>query len=355
MNRRLVLQVAAIGAGTAATLGMVSGTALAAKRTTTSATTSTATTTTTLLPPAACPAVYTRLVPVSTASGLTAALKNAQPGDEIQLAAGSYAGRFVAGVAGTSLAPITVCGPSTAVLNGGDVTTGYELSITNAPYTQIGGITITGAKKGIVLDNSSHALLNGITVYGIGDEGVHFRKATSDSTLENSTIYNTGQVDPGYGEGVYVGSASNHWCTYTACGPDQSDRNVINGNKIGPGVPAEEVDVKEGTTGGTVSNNTFDGTNMVSPGGAQSWVDVKGNSWQITGNTGQYTARHGFTDSLAVTGWGNGNTFAANTEYVNSTGYGVRVVSGVTGVQVMTSNVVIGAASGVSNIALTLG
>jgi hypothetical protein len=360
LNRRLVLNIAAVGVGAATTIGMVSGTALAGpkgSRTATSSTTSTTTTTTTLapLPPAACLGTYTRLVSVSTAAALTTALKAAQPGDQIQLAPGSYVGRFVDGIAGTATAPIVICGPSTAIIDGGGLTLGVALSLTNAPYTRVAGITVTDAKKGVMLDNSSHSVLSAITVHGIGQEAVHLRRATSDSVVENSTIFDTGQVDPQYGEGVYVGSASNNWCVDSACGPDQADRNVITGNKIGPGVTAEEIDIKEGTTGGTISGNTFDGSSMVNPGGGQSWVDVKGNGWLITGNTGRYTFRHGFTDSLAVTGWGNDNTFAANTEYVNSTGYGVRVTAGITGVRVLTSNVVVGAASGVANIALTVG
>ena len=99
MNRRLARNVAAIGVGTATTLAMIGGTALAAKHPATT-TTATTTTVTTTLPPAACTGTYTRLVSVSTASALAAALKAAHPGDQIRLATGSYVGHFVAAVAG---------------------------------------------------------------------------------------------------------------------------------------------------------------------------------------------------------------------------------------------------------------
>lgn len=301
-----------------------------------------------------CPLAYTRAVPVATAAQLKSALTAARPGDQIRLADGVYAGNFTLATAGNALAHVVLCGSPNAVLDGVATATGYTLHINNAPYTEVDGISVIHGQKSIVLDASPFSTLTGITVHDAGFEGVDFRRNTSDATISGSTIYNTGLVTPGFGEAIYVGSAINHWCDTTNCEPDRSDRVQVLNNTLGPGVGAEEVDIKEGTTGGVVSGNTFDGTGMVD-GTAQSWVDVKGNSWLITGNVGRNTVRHGFTDSLAVAGWGSNNVFALNTEYVNSTGYGVRVQSGVTGVVVYTNNVVIGARAGVSTIPLTQG
>ena len=298
-----------------------------------------------------CPTVYTRAVPVHDAATLKKALSGARAGDVIQLASGVYSGNFVSVVPGTASSPVVICGDASAVLDGGTTASGYVLYIKNSPYTQVRGITVTDGQKGVLLDNSSHSVLDQVTVHGTGQEGIHLRRLTTDTVVSNSRIYDTGLVDHEYGEGIYVGSAVNNWCTYTACNPDASDHNVVLNNQIGPGVGAEEVDVKEGTTGGTISGNVFDGTGMDGTG-AQSWVDVKGNGWTVTANTGRNTVRHGFTDSFAATGWGNGNVFTLNTEYVNSTGYGVKVATSVSGVLVGMSNVVIGARSGVSNISL---
>jgi hypothetical protein len=304
----------------------------------------------------ACPASATRVIDVSTADALKTALATAVPGDQIRLADGTYVGDFAATVPGTATAPVTICGSAAAVLDGGTTALGYTLYVANAPYTSIYGVTITDGQKGIVLDNSSHAVIDGVTVHGIGDEGVHFRRGTSDSVIQNSSIYDTGRLAAQYGEGVYVGSAKSNWCSMTSCNPDRSDRDVVLNNRIGPGVTAEEVDIKEGTTGGTVKGNTFDGSSMVAiTGGARSWVDVKGNNWLIQWNVGHTTLRSGITDSLAATGWGNNNWISLNTEYVNASGYGVEVAAGVTGVHVLTSNVVYGAALGISNVTLTKG
>ncbi len=55
--------------------------------------------------------------------------------------------------------------------------------------------------------------------------------------------------------------APSNWCTITDCDPDRSDRNVISGNQIS-GAGSESVDIEEGTTGGAVRGNTFDGAGM---------------------------------------------------------------------------------------------
>ena len=77
---------------------------------------------------------------------------------------------------------------------------------------------------------------------------------------------------------------------YSDCLPDRSDRNVLEGNDIAE-TTAESVDIKEGTTGGTVRGNTFSGVGMSA---ADAWVDVKGNEWQIVGNVGADAPEDGF-------------------------------------------------------------
>jgi hypothetical protein len=267
------------------------------------------------------------------------------------MADGTYTGTFVDAIGGTALAPVVICGSKAAVIDGGDETLGYALYLKRAPYTQVRGITLTDAQKGLMLDWSPNATIDGVTVHDVGDEAIHLRRMTSDSVVSNSRIYNTGLYNAAYGEGVYVGSADTNWCTYTACNPDTSDRDQVVGNSIGPNVTAEDVDIKPGTTGGVVRGNTFDGTGMTI---AQSWVDVKGNGWLIVGNTGSYPRHHGFTVSQAVSGWGNDTVFSANVAYVYGSGYGIKLLSPyVTGTIVYADNVAVQAASGLTNIAVT--
>lgn len=297
--------------------------------------------------PTSCPAKFLRVVHVHTASGLRAALQHAKAGDQIRLANGIYQGDFTAQHPGTSKAPVVLCGSAKAVLDGGTIHTGYVLHINRAAYTVVSGITIKRGQKGVVLDASPHSTISGVTIHGVGFEGVVFRRNTSDATIKDSHIYDTGRAHASFGEAVYVGSANNHWCDTTSCQPDRCDRVHVVDNAIGPNVRAEAVDIKEGTDGGTVSDNTFDGTGMTA---AFSWVDVKGNNWLISHNVGENTRRDGFSDNLAVVGWGNRNSFERNRAEVNAAGYGFRIARGVAAVTVYTNNVVIDAAAGAANV-----
>ncbi|MFJ5233717.1 right-handed parallel beta-helix repeat-containing protein [Kitasatospora sp. NPDC088391] len=242
-------------------------------------------------------------VRVSTAKELQAALSAAVPGRTIQLADGTYTGNFKITAAGTAAAPITLTGSPNAVLTtatGG----GYGLSLSGAPYWTVRGVTVTNAQKGIMVDASDHVLLDGVTVHHTTMEGVHFRNSSSYGVLRNSTVHDTGTAHDGKGEGVYVGTAN----TLT----DRSDHVQIVGNTIGPNIGGENVDLKEGTTGGLVSGNRFDGNGLTNVNYDDSWVDVKGNDYLIENNTGTRTMNDGFQTHTQVAGWGCGTVFRGN-------------------------------------------
>ena len=186
---------------------------------------------------------------VSTAAGLTQALAAAGPGSVIRLAPGTYTGTFVARGAGTSTRPIVLCGPRSAVLTAGTTATGYSLHLDAARYWQVSGFTVRSGQKGVMADATRDSRIDGLLVEGTGDEAVHLRRNSTDNVVSNNVVRNVGSRTPAVGEGIYVGTAQSNWCTYTACAPDRSDRNVIEGNDISA-TRAESVDIMEGTTGG---------------------------------------------------------------------------------------------------------
>lgn len=305
-----------------------------------------------LEPPAAaasttlCPTTYVRLVEVSTAAGLVAALRDSRPGDLIHLADGRYAGHFVADISGVPGNRIWLCGSRLAILDGGSLTTGYGFHL-RASYWTLAGFSVTKAYKGIVLDRASHNVLRSLAVRRIGQEGVHLRTFSTSNTIERSVIRDTGLVSPADGEGIYIGSAATNWCRYTNCLPDASDFNRVLDNRIGPNTTAEGVDIKEGTSGGIVSGNTFSGIGMTA---ADSWVDVKGNGYTISGNAGTDSPLDGFQTHVVVAGWGNDNVFLANTADVSGSGYGFRIGRGTTDNRVGCDNTVLNAGSGFANV-----
>lgn len=291
----------------------------------------------------ACPEGTTR---VSAASGLQKALDAAEPGDVIALADGRYEGAFEISASGTEDAPIWLCGSGSAVLDGGDPRHGTVLQLTGAAHWNLIGFAVENGQKGIMADGITASVLGGLRVQHIGDEAIHLRSGSSGNLVVGSTISDTGLRKPKFGEGIYVGSAESNWCEISDCDPDTSDGNRLIGNTIS-GTTAEAIDIKEGTTGGLVQGNEFDGSAMT--GDADSWVDVKGNDWTIQDNTGRTSPGDGFQTHEIVDGWGTGNQFTGNRARVDGPGFGFSLTPQLGNV-VACDNEVSGAEQGDANV-----
>lgn len=300
---------------------------------------------------------------VSTATELKKALLAAKPGDSIILSDGIYQGRFViaAEVSGTALKPIVLTGSREAVLDAGDTTTGYVLAL-KASYWKIKGITLKNGMKGIMADGASYNVIDGVKVTQIGEEAIHFRKFSKHNVVKNSEITHTGLKRPGYGEGIYIGSAYSNWAKYTDDQPDKCDSNQVLNNKLGPYITAECIDIKEGTTGGIIKGNIFEAQGITGENSADSWIDLKGNHYLIENNMGYNTQpsvlEDGYQVNCAYEGWGSYNKFKGNISNVNANGYGINIRlkssrGEAVGNQVYPNNKVIGAEKGITNIELT--
>ncbi len=309
------------------------------------------------------PVVSNRYVHVSTAAQLTTALLDARPGDEIIMADGVYNGKFVVSstVSGTAAKPVILRGSRNAILDAGNITTGYVLHL-QADYWKIKGFTITNGLKGLMTDGASFNVFDSLFVHDIGEEAIHLRRFSSHNIIQHTEIKNTGLKTPDYGEGVYIGSAKNNWATYTNGAEDRCDSNTVLKNIIGPNISAECIDIKEGTTGGLIKENYFDASGITGANSGDSWIDAKGNNYLIEYNTGFNPGgiifKDGYQSHVAVSGWGNNNEFKNNNCTVNAAGYGFSIqLSGSNGVstgnKVYSNNSVTGAGSGISNITLS--
>lgn len=294
----------------------------------------------------ACPESGERIIPVNDAVALTTALEQAQAGDLILLADGTYLGNFTAAANGETDRRITLCGSRDAIIDGGDSGNGYAFHITG-DYWTITGITVTNALKGVMADDADFTELLGISVHDIGHEGIHFRAFSSDNLIQDSEVFNTGLKRDKFGEGIYLGSAVSNWGKYSGGQPDQSDRNRVLRNRIW-NTTAESIDIKEGTTGGLIEGNSFDGSAL---SGADSWVDVKGNDYLIRENTGVNSPTDGFqTHVINDMDWGRNNRFENNTATVNGDGYGFYIHDAESSANIVScSNVVEAAAKGFAN------
>jgi hypothetical protein len=290
-----------------------------------------------------CPRVRT---PVTNAGELQDALDAARPGAVIGLADGTYAGRFVAKASGTAKKPIYLCGSRKAVIDAGGIKGGYGLHLDNASYWRVNGFTVQNAQKGVMVDRATGVGLQNLLVQHIGDEAVHLRDGTTRSVVRGLVIRDTGNRKPKFGEGVYIGSAESNWCTTSDCKPDPSNGNFVLGNRISA-TSSESVDIKEGTIGGVVAGNTFDGSKIT---GADSWVDVKGNGWLVAGNRGTRSPLDGFQTHEILDGWGAKNLFSRNSSSVDAAGFAIKVTKTYSGNVVLCDNTARGAKGGLTNI-----
>ena len=306
--------------------------------------------------------INAQIVNVSSATELQNALDAASAGQTIVLADGIYSksGGFTinAGKNGSAQNPITLKGNANAIITSNSTTTGYGLWLKGNSYWVLDGFTVYKSKKGIMLDSSFHCTVKNITVNYIGDEGIHLRKYSSYNLVENCYVDSMGIVSgaSGSAEGIYVGSSQNNWGNYTGGNPDTCNYNIINANSFGDNIPSENIDVKEGTKGGTISNNIFNGKGLNGVNSGDSWLDMKGNYYTIECNTGSTTLKDGLQTHIIIAGAGDYNTFINNsTEAFSNAYYGINVqTSGNAGTAthnvVCNNNTVKSGAKGLSNV-----
>jgi hypothetical protein len=127
-------------------------------------------------------------------------------------------------------------------------------------------------------------------------------------------------------------------------------------------VTAEHVDVKEGTTGGVIRGNTWNGQGIAGQNSADSWVDVKGSGYLIDANAGTFTPPGVFTNGYEthhpVPGSGCGNVWRDNRNDLGGVGaWAIHVTSPSRCADnpniVHASNTVTNATNGLTNIAVT--
>ncbi|MCO5968889.1 right-handed parallel beta-helix repeat-containing protein [Actinoallomurus soli] len=272
----------------------------------------------------ACPSA-TRTV--DSADALQSALEQAKPGDVITLSPGTYQGKFATRASGTADRPISLCGDASAILDGGGIKKGYAFHLDHAAYWHLIGFSVQNSQKGVMADGSNGSVIQGLTVHDIGDEAIHLRDFSTGNTVQYNKIWGTGRRRAKFGEGVYLGSAESNWSQVSGGKMDKSDHNVVRGNVIQ--ATAEAVDIKEGTTGGRVIGNVFDGSNLGGDKHNDSWVDVKGNDYVLQDNTGTKTPADGFQTHQIIKGWGTGNVFRGNTiDLAGGNGVGINDTAG---------------------------
>ena len=192
---------------------------------------------------------------------------------------------------GTIENPITLCGPKTAVFDGSNGNSGLAAAafrVVRSSNVQVVGFTLQNALKGLDVQQTNSSTFSNVTTRYTLQEGIRVRYNSTYNHVFGCNITFTGRLWAGIGEGIYVGTSTRN--SIAAGRPeDNSNFNKITHNNFGEGIPAENIDLKEYTSGGVVANNTFNGTGIEGLNGAIAWVAVKGTNYTIANNTGSGT------------------------------------------------------------------
>lgn len=194
-------------------------------------------------------------------------------------------------VHGTFEDPITLCGPKTAVFDGSNGDGGLAaaaLRVVRSSNVKVVGFTLQNALKGLDIQQTNSSTFSNVSTRYTLQEGIRVRYNSTLNHVFGCNITFTGRLWAGIGEGIYVGTSTRN--SIAAGRPeDRSNFNNITHTTFGEGIPAENIDLKEYTSGGLIANNTFNGTGIAGLNGAIAWVAVKGTNYTIANNTGSGT------------------------------------------------------------------
>jgi len=285
-----------------------------------------------------CDFPHDSVVDVVDAVALKDALAKATPGQLIRLAPGTYGDTFDITEKGSPDKPIVLCGPREAILDATSKSSNMGVRLVQVDWWILSGFTVTGGRKGIYIDTSSDNVLSNLYVHDVGEAAIQLRNNAARNTIQYCEVQNTGLQDPTAAEGIYIGTPAQNWPNMM---PDACDGTKILWNKFGPGIKTEHIDIKEGTQGGEIRGNTFDGTGITPDGSEDSWVYLTGNGYLFTENIGNNTPKDGYVVRSA-SGWGNDNVFEKNVLNVESPNIGINIGPGTMGNVVKCDNTLVG-------------
>lgn len=257
---------------------------------------------------------HSRVVRVGSTESLDRALRSGRCGDLILMGNGRY--RSATGSSNwhrvviqnkkcSAARPFTVCGGAGAVIDNGSPSGLSGMQILSSSYVNLVGFTVQNSQKGIEMERSSHCRIDGVTVRNTGLEGIHLQKGSNYNLIVRCHITNTGRTRKGNGEGVYIGSDDSR-------GVDRMTNNHVLYNRIGPGVTADGIDVKQYTRNSVIKGNIMDGRSLCGCNSATSLINVKGNNHKVLANYGRNSIEDMFKVAKTNSGEGRGNYFAGN-------------------------------------------
>ena len=261
-------------------------------------------------------------IDVSTLEELKKAIEKARAGQIISIAPGEYDYsinermiRFDVFQNGTESNPITITAkdPNNPPLIKGS---GMSVLFIAGNYWVIENIKISGASKGIVIENSNYNIIRNVEVFNVGAQGIVIRGTSLYNLVENCHIYNTGRVDPSFGDGLTIGKTiDENRFTF------DSNYNIIKGC-IFRNITSEPIKINEYTTGNEIVGNTFFGDEINGRRQADCFIRISGDDNYIHDNVAHRNLNkniiHAFKVEKHVEDSGDGNKFVNNVLFMDS-------------------------------------
>jgi len=242
------------------------------------------------------------------------------------LGPGTYEGnRKIDERSGTPDRPIVLCGPRSAVLRG-------DLRSDGISWWIFQGFTIRDVFQAFYARRAHHVRVQGLEIYNVGQEGIHFLCNSTDNVAEQNWIHDTGKTKPTSGEAFYFGTfppQARRWCGIA--GLDHSDRNQVLSNRIGPNVTAEDLQAQPGSNDGLFQGNVSDGTGKRTISGhfdASVALSNNTSGWLVLGNTLKPAAQDGAVpgNGIVVYSGASGHQIRGNSiDMRGASGYAIMI------------------------------
>lgn len=234
------------------------------------------------------------------------ALSKVKAGDEIIINSGVYVGKslkkgayYYSNSNGTENSPIVIKKKEKAgvvKLKGFDVNRGAILRISGNHWV-IDGLDLSVGQKGLVFDKANNNKVINCRIYKIGNEAIHIRDGSNHTIIDSCKIFDTGNLNAGFGEGIYIGTDRKAWKKYNP----SCNNTIVQNCEIGPNVRAEAIDIKEGTQESIIQNNLFNGLGISGHNSANSFISVKGVNNIIRENVFDTKGNSNIEKAIAIT------------------------------------------------------
>ena len=176
-------------------------------------------------------------------------LEIAQPGDTLLFEAGTYDPIVIDNQDSLTIKAASGDEGEVVFTSGtysGSGNTGAGVRVRNSSNIVVENIDATNSLWGIYVEGSQNVTLQNNEVYNTGQEAVHIANNSSEVDIIDNTIYDTGNGNSTFGEGIYLGAGSE--------GGDETNNITIAGNDISQ-TTGEAIDIKPYVSNVVIDNN----------------------------------------------------------------------------------------------------